>query len=48
VELRALIAAVNEQLEQERIHAEQSGQHQHAAIAILDIGWMDHGMQQQT
>ena len=35
-----LVAAINEQLEQERIHAEQGGQHQHVAIAVLNIGRM--------
>ena len=26
----------------------QRRQHQHAAIAILDVGWMDDGVQQQA
>ena len=38
--------AIKEQLEQKRIHAEPDVRHQHAAIAVLNIGWMDHGMQQ--
>jgi hypothetical protein len=27
---------------------EQRRQHQHAAIAILHVGWMDDGVQQQA
>jgi len=46
VELRPSAAAIKEQLEQKRIHAEPDVRHQHAAIAVLNIGWMDHGMQQ--
>jgi hypothetical protein len=36
------------QLEQERVCPEQRRQHQHAAIAILDVGWMDDGVQHQA
>ena len=48
VEFRPLIAAVGEQLLQERIHPEQSGKQQDAAIAILDIGGVNDGVEQQT
>jgi hypothetical protein len=45
---RSLIAAVSEQLFQERISPEQRLQEQHAAVTILDVGRMNQGVQQQT
>ena len=46
--IRSLIAAVGEQLLQERKQPEQRGKQQDAAVAILDIGGMHDGVQQQT
>jgi hypothetical protein len=48
VELAALIGGVGEQRLQERIHPEQRRQQQHAAVAILNVGGMNDGVQQQT
>ena len=48
VEFRPLIAAVGEELFQERKHPEQVRHDQNAAIAILNIGRMDNGMKQQA
>ena len=47
-ELWPLLGGIGKQLEQERVCPEQRRQHQHAAIAILDVGWMDDGVQQQA
>jgi len=47
-ELRSLIAPVCEQLLQEREHAKQRRQNKNAAIAILDVGRMNDGVQQQA
>jgi len=43
-----LVGGVGKQFEQERVCPEQRRQHQHTAIAILDVGWMDDGVQQQA
>jgi hypothetical protein len=48
LEFRSLIAAVGKQLLQKRIHPEQSGKQQDAAVAILDIGGVNDGVEQQT
>ena len=48
LEMRSLVASVGEELLQERIHSEQGGKQQNAAVAILDIGTMNDGMEQQT
>jgi hypothetical protein len=48
LEFRSLIAAIGKQLLQERIHPEQSGKQQDAAVAILDIGRVNDGVEQQT
>ncbi len=48
VEDRSLIAAVGEQFLQERIAPEQRLDDQQAAVAVLDVGWMNQRMQQQT
>lgn len=47
-ELRPLIAAVCIQFAKERIGPKQRGHDQHASVAVLDIGRVDHGMEQQT
>jgi hypothetical protein len=46
--MRSLITSVGEELPQERIHSEQGGKQQNATVAILDIGAMNDGMEQQT
>src|ERR1700712_2585157 len=48
LELSALIAAVSVKLQQKRKQAEQCAHREYAAIAILDIGGMDNGVQQQA
>ena len=48
LEFRPLIAAVGKQLFQERIHPEQSGKKQDAAVAILDIRGVNNCVEQQT
>jgi len=48
VEARPLIGRVGKQLLQERIHPEQGRKQQDAAVAILDIGGMNDGVEQQT
>ena len=45
---RPLIGAVGEQLLQERKLTEQRRQQQDAAVAILNVGGMNDGVQQQT
>ena len=47
VEARPLIGRVGKQLLQERIHPEQGRKQQDAAVAILDIGGMNDGVEQQ-
>ena len=47
-ELRSLVAGISEQLLQERVHPEQSGQQQHTTVTVLDVRGMHHGMQQKT
>ena len=48
LEMRPLIGGVGKELLQERIHSEQGGKQQDAAVTILDIGGMNDGMEQQT
>jgi hypothetical protein len=48
LKLRPLIAAVGVELQQEREQAEQRAHQHRAAVAILHIGSMDNGAQQQT
>jgi len=48
VEMRSLVAGIGEELLQERIHSEQGSKQQNATVAILDIGAMNDGMEQQT
>ena len=45
---RPLISAVGEQLLQERKQAKQRGQQKNASVAILNVGGMHDGMQQQS
>ena len=45
---RTLIGAVGKQFLKEWKLAEQRGEQQQAAIAILNVGGMDNGVQQQT
>ena len=47
LELRSLIAAIGKQLFQEWIHPEQRGKQQDVAVAILDIGGVNDGVEQQ-
>jgi hypothetical protein len=47
-ELRPLIAAIGVEFQQEWEHTEQHAHQQHAAVAILDVGHMHDGGQQQT
>ena len=42
------IAAVGKELLQEGIHSEQGRKQQDAAVAVLDIGGMNDGVEQQT
>src|SRR5262245_44105408 len=48
VELPSLIGRVGEQRLQQGIHPEQRRQQQDAAVAILDVGGMNDGVQQQA
>ena len=48
LEVRSLIAAVGKELLQEGIHSEQGRKQQDAAVAVLDIGGMNDGVEQQT
>ena len=47
-ELRALIAAISVEFQEEGIQAKQAGHHQYAAITVLQGGRMDDGVQNQT
>src|SRR5262245_24027393 len=48
LKVRPLIATIGKELFQERVHPEKGRKKQDAAIAILDIGRMNDGVQQQT
>src|SRR5215212_10138764 len=48
LEFGSLIAAVGRQLQKEWIQAEQRAHQHHAAVAVLDVGGMPDGAQQQT
>src|SRR5262249_37877898 len=48
LKVRPLIATISKELFQERVHPEKGRKKQDAAIAILDIGRMNDGVQQQT
>jgi len=45
---RTLIAAIGVEFQQERIHAEHGRHDQHAAIAILNVGGVHDGVDQQA
>src|SRR5665811_1650970 len=45
---RSLISAVGEQRFQKRKHAEQCRHHENASIAILNVGWMNDGVEQKA
>ena len=47
-EHRALVAAVGVELQQERIHAEHGGHDEGAAVAVLDVGGVHDGVDQQA
>ena len=47
-ELRPLIAAVGEEFLQEGKHPKQCRHDQNAAVAILDIGWMNDGVKHKA
>ena len=47
-EQRALIAAIGIEFQQERIQAEHRRHHQRAAIAILNVGGVHDGVDQQA
>ena len=47
-EFWSLVAAIGEELPQERMQSEHCRQHQFAAVAILNIGGMHNRMQQQA
>jgi hypothetical protein len=42
----SLVAGIGKELLQERIHSKQSRKKEDAAVAVLDIGAMNDGMQQ--
>ena len=44
----ALISAISKELLQKWIKTEQSGENKHAAVTILNIGWMHNSMKQQA
>ena len=48
VEYRPLVSAIGKEFLQKRKPAEQGSEDQNAAIAVLDIGWMHDGVQQQA
>ena len=43
-----LVAAVSKELLQEGEHAEQGRQQQHAAVAVLNVLWMNDRVKQET
>lgn len=47
-ELKSLIATIGKYLANEGKHAEHGSQDQYAAVAVLNVSRMDHGMQQQA
>ncbi len=47
-ELRSLISAIGEEFVQERKHPKQRCHDQNAALAILDIGRMNDGVEQEA
>ena len=47
-EPRSLVGGVGEQRSQERVHSKQSRQDENAAVAILNIGRMNDGVEQKA
>lgn len=45
LELGSLVAAIGVELEQEGVEAEYARHQKHAAVAVLDIGGMDDGVE---
>ena len=48
LKVRPLVAAIGEKPTQEREQAEQRGENQHTAIAVLNVRRMNDGMEQET
>ena len=48
VEPRSLIGSVGKELPQERIHPEQAHKQQDSSVAILDVGGVNDGVEQQA
>ena len=48
LEFRPLVATIGVEFQQKRVHAEQGGHQQDAAVAVLDVRRVDNGMEQQT
>src|SRR5918994_160338 len=48
LELRASVAAVGVEFQQERVQPEQRPHQQHAAVAVLDVGGVDDRLHQQA
>ena len=48
LESRASIAAIGVELQEKRVETKQRRHHQHAAVAILDVGGMDDGVHQEA
>ena len=48
LKLRPLVSAIGEQAAQEREQAEQRGENQHAAVAVLNVGGMNDGVEQEA
>jgi hypothetical protein len=48
LELRPLVAAIGVELQQKREPPEQRAHQHHAAVAVLDVGRVDDGVQQQA
>ena len=43
-----MVAAIGVELEQEGVEAKHARHQEHAAVAVLDIGGMDDGVEQQA
>jgi len=48
VESRPLIGRIGKQLLQERVHPKHRGKQHHAAVAVLDVGGVNDGVEQQA
>jgi hypothetical protein len=47
-ELRSLIGRIGKQLPQERMHSKHRGEQHDSTVAVLDVGAMNDGVQQQA